>query len=113
MTFICRVRYYKTRLDSIKDAVDLAIKECIQEGILADFLRKHRGDVMSNCITEFNEEVYRIGLLEEGREEGRMEGERSVIEKMFKKGMDAETIAGILGVSAEEVEDMLKTVNNK
>lgn len=93
-------------MESIKDAVDVAIKECIQEGILVDFLRKHRGDVMSNCITEFNEEVYRRGLFEEGREEGR----RSVVEKMFKKGMDVNEISAILEVPMEEIESMLKSV---
>ncbi len=70
MTLINKIRMYKRESVSIKDAVDRSVNECIQEGVLAEFLKKHRGEVMSNCLTEFNEEVYRKGLLEEGREEG-------------------------------------------
>ena len=51
----------------------MAIDECIEEGVLKEFLEKHRGEVMISCLTEFNEEIYRNGLIEEGREEAIIE----------------------------------------
>ena len=65
MTLINKIKYYKKRTTNIKEAVELAVNECIQEDIMAEFLRKNRGDVMCTCLTEFNEEVYKKGLLEE------------------------------------------------
>ena len=70
-----RVRKYK-KVMPIKKAVDLAVEECIEEGILAEFLKKHRAEVRMSAITEFNQEVYDRSLRQEGREEG--------IEKSFK-----------------------------
>ncbi len=74
MAFIQKIKYYKGKTATIKEAVELAINECIENDILAEFLKKQRSDVMGNCLTEFNEEVYRNGLIEEGREQGREEG---------------------------------------
>ncbi len=54
------------------EAVDLAVQQCIDEGILADIFREHRSEVKSMLLTEFDEVAYREMLLEEGREEGRL-----------------------------------------
>jgi hypothetical protein len=54
----------------VKKAVDEAVKQCIKEDILRDFLKKHRAEVMNVCMTEFNEEVFVNGMLEAGRQEG-------------------------------------------
>jgi hypothetical protein len=55
---------------SVKKAVDEAVKRCIKEDILRDFLKKHRAEVMNVCMTEYNEEVFVNGMLEAGRQEG-------------------------------------------
>jgi hypothetical protein len=54
----------------VKKAVDEAVKRCIKEDILRDFLKKHRAEVMNVCMTEYNEEVFVNGMLEAGRQEG-------------------------------------------
>ncbi len=38
------------------------------------FLTKHKAEVMSVCLTEFDEEVFVDGIREEGKEEGMIEG---------------------------------------
>ncbi len=73
MTLINKIRVYKEKKNNIKEVVNQAVNECIHEGVLTEFLEKHRGDVMANVLTEFNEEVYRKGMQEEAREEGREE----------------------------------------
>ena len=57
-----------------EDAVDEAVKWCIENGILVDVLEEERSAVMLEMLTEFDEKTYEEGLREEGREEGRKEG---------------------------------------
>ena len=80
MQYVNRVRKYtyqeKLSLDS---AVELAITECIKEGILEDFLRHNRAEVIAMSIFEFNEERELQLIREEeylyGHEEGLKAGE--------------------------------------
>ena len=41
---------------------------------MADFLTKHKAEVMSVCLTEFDEKVFVKGIREEGFEEGIIQG---------------------------------------
>ena len=65
-TFVTQVRYFKTNHATLEEAINAAINYCIENNILADFLKKHRGDIMHTCLTEFDEEAYKNELLEEG-----------------------------------------------
>ena len=45
----------------LEDAVDLAVNECIEQGILAEFLRKHRAEAMEMGALDFDEwEKYKL-----------------------------------------------------
>jgi hypothetical protein len=69
MVFIEKVRRYN-RFLSIDEAVDRAVRECIEEGVLADVLLEERSAVMLEILTTFDKKAYEEGLREEGREEG-------------------------------------------
>ena len=56
MELINRIR--KNQGELAKDAVDAAVQSCIKDGILQDFLVKHRAEVVDVCLTEFNEERF-------------------------------------------------------
>lgn len=59
------------------EAVDKAIEECIQAGILVEFLSRHRGEVRRMILTAYDEESrYRDGK-QLGYETGWTEGEAS------------------------------------
>ena len=58
---------------SAEKGIDRAEVECIREGILAEFLRKHRAEVLNVCLTEYDEERVLQSIREEEREEGREE----------------------------------------
>ena len=49
--FVARIRRYADGKAAIEEAVDRAVTECIEEGILADFLRGQRAEVY--CRAEF------------------------------------------------------------
>lgn len=88
---------------AFEDAVDAAVQYCIANDILKEFLVAHRAEVVSVCLTEFNEKVFVDAIKEEGREEGRTEGERSMLVKLVKKGcLSIEEAVEELQMSKEE-----------
>ena len=80
--FVARIRKYIGKEASVREAVEQAVTECIREGILEEFLRSQRSEVVAMSIFEYDHEVemkkladeMREQLREEVREEGREEG---------------------------------------
>ena len=76
--FVTRIRKYAGGETAIGEAVDRAVTECIEEGILADFLCSQRAEVIAMSIFEYNEEEemkkLREGEQEIGEKRGRAEG---------------------------------------
>ncbi|KAI4440591.1 hypothetical protein FMM80_17240 [Schaedlerella arabinosiphila] len=73
----------------LEAAVKRAVDECIREGILEDFFRKNKAEVIAMSIFEYEEkevidyireEERAIGR-EEGQVEGRMEGKKEEAQK--------------------------------
>ncbi len=58
------------RINSLEQAVDYAVRKCIEEGVLEEILRRHESEVKRMCLTEFDEKAYLAMIREEGREEG-------------------------------------------
>lgn len=54
--------------------VIIAIEDCIQNNILSDLLRKHKGEVTSMLLEEYNEQLHIENEKKWSREEGREEG---------------------------------------
>ena len=82
----------------MNEAVELAITECINEGILTEFLQHNRAEVYKVSIFEYDKEKeekkLRKAERECGREEGRME-ERKLLLALIAKmsaGGDADKI---------------------
>ena len=67
--YVERIRMYTKRMP-LAQAVEKAVNECIEEGILSDFLRKNRAEAIKVSIYEYDEELHFKTLREEGREEG-------------------------------------------
>ena len=62
--------------------IENAIESCIKEGILRDFLEKHRAEVYDVCLTEYDEERAAKALLAEGVEIGLEQGRTERLEKI-------------------------------
>lgn len=63
-----RVRQYNQTMP-LAEAVERAVNECIEEGILSDFLRKNRSEVIPMSIFEYDEERHLRTVHEEGVEQ--------------------------------------------
>jgi hypothetical protein len=113
--FVDLVRKYGRMMD-MKQAVDRAIDECIENDILREFLESQRAEVNKMSVLDFNLEKQLRFEREEGREEGieqgieqgREEGINSIVEavKLLRSGMyttaeELET-AGVESVIAEK-----------
>lgn len=79
MEYVARVRKYRRDM-GVREAVSLAVDECIEEGILGEFLRKNKAEVVAMSIFEYDEkkviDYIRMEEREEGRREGRREGRK-------------------------------------
>ena len=104
VVFVAKIKRYRDSME-LKEAIDLAVRECIEENILRDFLEQHRREVCDMCLTEFDEKKYEDVLREEGREEGLAEGRKKEVFMSVQEG-DYGIVRGAqkLNLSVEEFE---------
>ena len=120
--YVERVRKYVRNME-LEEAVDQAITECIQEGIMSEFLKKNRAEAKSVSIYEYDmekhmrmeraearEEGKREGM-EQGIQEGRMKLLQEMVQKKSKKGQSVENIAQDLELTEEIVRELLKELD--
>ena len=91
------------------DAVEQAIRECIAEDVLKDFLEKHRAEAKEMSIFEYDQEKHMRQEREEawadGHSAGVEEARLSMIIQMLRNGMSEEDISRIAGASEKEIKD--------
>ena len=93
-----------------------AIKECIEKGILADYLMRKGSEVVNMLLDEYDYEtdieVQREEAREEGRklgrEEGREEEKSSLIRKKLEKGKTISEIANDLEDTEENIAHLIE-----
>ncbi len=113
-TFVEKVYQYTARCANIKEkqekekavleAVDRASRECIEEGILKDFLLSHRAEVRDVILTEYDENLHMQVVAEEAQEEAR---EKLLLDLVREGKLSAEDAAEKQGVSVEEFKEKL------
>ena len=118
--FISMVRKYSEEESAIKKA----IKECIEKGILADYLKRKGSEVENMLIAEYSYEEDIQVKQEEARQEGILQGIQQGVQQGVQQGLilsgkifqtvreipdlTNEQIAKNLGCSVEEVESTRK-----
>lgn len=108
--YAARVREYTETME-LEEAVERAIEECIQEGILKEFLEKNRAEAKNMSIFEYDQERHIKQEREEAWEEGRKAGKRDMLwklaEKKLRKGKTITEIAEELEESEETIKEIL------
>lgn len=84
--YVDKVRRYSNEME-LNTAVERAVRESIQEGILKEFLQNNRAEVVAMSIFEYNEE----------------EEKRKIANSLFKEGDSIEKVARILCESEETI----------
>lgn len=107
MQFVECIRTYQKDFP-FKIAVEKAINECIQKGILESFLKKNKAEVLRMSIFEYDQEKHIQQERDASREEGRQEERIKAIENMISLGLTKEKI--LTKYSEEEYEEAEKAM---
>ncbi len=124
--FIQKIRdYMKADLER-DEAIRQAMRDCLREGIMVDFIQEHGTEVINMLFTEFNmedalevrgEEKYEEGLAD-GIAQGMAQGRTQGIVQGRAEGLEAGEVRNAIhiiraklakGLSASEIADMLET----
>ena len=122
MLLVNKIRRYTDEYKDINQAVEQAVTECIEENILADFLRKNRAEAIEMCIFEYDDKrekelirkaEYAEGMKEVeriGREAGKKEEAERIfnIYQLFRANYTENQIKEKLGMNVEEVRKILE-----
>lgn len=112
--YVAKVRSLAEQMP-LDDAVQKAVTECIQENILADFLRKNQAEVIAMSIFEYDkveeEKKLRKAEFDAGVEQGITLGQKQASTdtalRLLKTGkFDAKEIAELCNLSIEEVNQL-------
>ncbi len=109
--FVARVRSCTTMTDlTLKQAIVMAMEECIEEGVLVDILTKERDEVFGVLLSTFNKELYEKNLKEDAFKDGRKEGETYILVKQvctkLSKGYSEEKIAEQLEMEISQIREI-------
>ena len=103
--FIAKVREFEKTIDDYAEAVAKAVKYCIANGILVEFLKENGGKVVSILATYDVETAKRI-YAEEQVEEERAE----IARDMLVEGISVEKVARLARISLEAAMDLQKQI---
>ena len=106
-----RVRKY-AKEQPIAEAVEQAITECIQEGILKEFLEKNRREAKNVSIYEYDQEKHIRQEREEAWEAGEHSGEEKKLKELIQKKLaKGKTIPEIAEALEEEVDVIRRLID--
>ncbi len=94
-----------------EEAVRQAVDECISEGILAEFFKENREEIVEMGIYEFNQEVYDEVLREDGEARGIEIGRSQGIEIGRRQAI--ENLMDTLHLTAQQAMEALKIPENE
>ena len=99
--YTARVREY-AQVKPVEEAVEQAISECIQEGILSEFLKQNRAEAKQVSIYEYEEKHMR-----QEREAGIKKGKQELLERLIQKKLVKGKSISEISEELEEEEDVI------
>jgi hypothetical protein len=109
--FIAKARELEAGGRNRGEAMEGAIRWCIENGVLRGFFETHGSEVVNMLMTEWKLEEALVVEREEGREEGlergREEGREEIAKAALAEGMSPETVSRITGLNLEAVKKLI------
>jgi hypothetical protein len=104
--FVERTRKYKGSKTKVGEALAKAVRECIEEDILKEFLMKYGSDVINMLNMEWNlDDALRV------REKDGRENEKiKIAENLLKNGVSKDVVIVSTGISKEKLEELAKKI---
>ena len=107
--YVEKVRRHTKEME-LSEVVEQAIKECLQEGILVDFLRRNKSEVIAMSIFEYDkdkeEKKLRKAEYEYGYDSGYEAGFEKVVRSMIADKVSVEKIKQYTGYTAEKIREI-------
>ena len=105
--YVAKVRRYTKEME-LDAAVKCAVDECIREGILADFLRKNRAEVIAMSIFEYDKEEEEEKKLRRAEfRAGEDSTTRKFVQRMLKADVPIDQIALYTDRTVKEIERII------
>jgi hypothetical protein len=101
--FIGRVKENKATGRPLNEAIEEAIRYCIDSGIMKEYLETHSSEVRNMLFTEFNMDAALRIRFEEGREDGIEKASESIAVRMLRNGSEPEFASKCTGLSIEKI----------
>jgi hypothetical protein len=113
--FIAQTRRYLEMGYPLEKAIELAVKDCIEKDILAEFLQANASEVIKMLTAEFKmedavqvwKEEGRVEGRAEGRSEGRAEGKEEMARSLLASGVSPDLIAKSAGLPVERIRALM------
>ena len=102
--FVSEVRKRLSKKIPLSEAVNETVEDCIQRGILAEFLSKNRAEVIKVSIYEYDEEKVKRMFKEECMKLGMEQGKQIGIEQ----GIEQARVIFRLYISGKSEEDIAR-----
>jgi len=93
--FISMIRDNQKTGMSLRDAIKKAVTDCIAQGILVSFLKRHGSEVINMLTQEFNLETAKEAWLEEGIDIGRIQAAVNAVKNWRFTITEAMSLAGL------------------
>ncbi|MGL5436241.1 MAG: hypothetical protein ACRDBO_12715, partial [Lachnospiraceae bacterium] len=106
--FIQQIKEYLNAGSNRDEAITRAIHDCLEAGIMRDFLVEHGTEAVNMLFTEFKMEDALEVRFEEGVEAGIEQAKKDLIEKKLAKGKSLEIIAEELEEEVEVIRTILE-----
>jgi predicted transposase/invertase (TIGR01784 family) len=117
-TFVAKIHELEKTGATLAEAVEAGVQYCIENDIMAEFLRKHSSEVNNMLFAEYDPVEARKVAIEEGYEDGFEEGFEDGIDKgraeermqnakrMKDEGLDTDLITKVTGLSKSAIVNM-------
>ena len=104
--FIDKIREYEKTGLTLDESVVCAVKYCIENDILKEFLREHGSEVVAMMVHEYTTEDFVEAIVEHAREEGREERDVQIARNLKNMGLTVEQITQGTGLSTETIQSL-------
>jgi hypothetical protein len=108
--FIGRVKENRAKGLPPEEAVEEAVRYCIDRDIMREYLETHSSEVRNMLFTEFNmddaKEIWREEGFEDGMEKGIEKGVEKAARAALAKGISVSDVADITGLDEETVKNL-------
>lgn len=105
ITIVQKIRELKQQYE-IEKAINMALDFCIENNILAEFIRKRRAEVFGSLLTDFDKEKYERNRYEEGFEDGKETG------RIFEKQKSIFDLLEDYGPIPEEISLKIQSITD-